>query len=70
MLQIDPMLWVREKNLYIRMEYVVVVTRGGVENLLANLPVEMEKLEALWREEGIVQIRPTVFSPKSWSNDD
>jgi Xaa-Pro aminopeptidase len=55
------MIWVREEKIYIRMEDVVVVTKDGVENLSANLPVEMDDLEALWREQGIVQKRPAVF---------
>ena len=48
-------------RLYIRMEDVVVVTEDGVENLAANLPSEMDVLESLWREEGIVQKRPAVM---------
>jgi len=58
---IDPMIWVHEEKLYIRMEDVVVVTEDGVENLSANLPIEMEELEELWREDGIVQKRPAVM---------
>ena len=58
---IDPMIWVPEEKLYIRMEDVVVVTEDGVENLSTNLPMEMDELEALWREEGIVQKRPSTF---------
>ncbi len=58
---IDPMIWVDEEKLYIRMEDVVVVTEDGVENLSANLPIEMDDLESLWREEGIVQKRPAVM---------
>ncbi len=58
---IDPMVWVPDERLYIRMEDVVVVTEDGVEVLSANLPIEMDDLEALWREEGIVQKRPAVF---------
>jgi Xaa-Pro aminopeptidase len=58
---IDPMIWVHEEKLYIRMEDVVVVTEDGVENLSANLPIEMDDLEALWREDGIVQKRPAVM---------
>ena len=58
---IDPMIWVHEEKLYIRMEDVVVVTEDGVENLSANLPVEMDDLEELWREDGIVQKRPAVM---------
>jgi len=58
---IDPMIWVHEEKQYIRMEDVVVVTEAGVENLSANLPIEMDDLESLWREEGIVQKRPAVM---------
>jgi Xaa-Pro aminopeptidase len=58
---LDPMIWVVEEKQYIRMEDVVVVTEDGVENLSANLPIEMDDLERLWQEEGIVQKRPAVF---------
>ena len=58
---IDPMIWVHEEKRYIRMEDVVVVTEAGVENLSANLPIEMDDLEELWREDGIVQKRPAVM---------
>jgi len=58
---IDPMIWVHEEKQYIRMEDVVVVTEDGVENLSANLPVEMDDLEQLWQEEGILQKRPAVM---------
>ncbi len=58
---IDPMIWVREEKLYIRMEDVVVVTEDGVENLAANLPAGLDEMEALIREEGIVQKLPAVF---------
>ncbi len=58
---IDPMIWVHEEKQYIRMEDVVVVTEDGVENLSANIPIEMDDLESLWREEGIVQKRPAVM---------
>ena len=55
------MIWVHDEKLYIRMEDVVVVTEDGVENLSATLPIEMDDLESLWREEGIVQKRPAVM---------
>jgi Xaa-Pro aminopeptidase len=58
---IDPMIWVHEEKQYIRMEDVVVVTEDGVENLSANLPIEMDDLERLWQEEGIIQKRPAVM---------
>jgi Xaa-Pro aminopeptidase len=52
---IDPMIWIPEETLYIRMEDVVVVTDTGVENLSDNLPVELDDLERLMKEEGVVQ---------------
>jgi Xaa-Pro aminopeptidase len=55
---VDPMIWVRPEKKYIRMEDVVVITKDGVENLSANLPIEMDDIEALWKQEGIVQKRP------------
>jgi Xaa-Pro aminopeptidase len=58
---VDPMIWVRPEELYIRMEDTVVVTEDGVENLSANLPIEMDEIERIIREDGIVQDRPAVF---------
>jgi Xaa-Pro aminopeptidase len=58
---IDPMIWIPEEKLYIRMEDVVVVTENGVENLSDNIPADMDVLEKLVKEEGIVQKLPAVF---------
>ena len=55
------MISVHEEKQYIRMEDVVVVTQDGVENLSANLSIEMDDLEKLWQEEGILQKRPAVM---------
>jgi Xaa-Pro aminopeptidase len=52
---IDPMLWVHEETMYVRMEDVVVVTKLGVENLSDNLPVDLDDLERLMQEDGVVQ---------------
>jgi Xaa-Pro aminopeptidase len=52
---IDPMIWVPEETLYIRMEDVVVVTESGVENLSDNLPVDMDDIERLMQESGVIQ---------------
>jgi len=59
---IDPMIWIPEEKLYIRMEDVIVITKDGVENLSSNIPFEMDEIEALMREQGIVQTRPAALN--------
>lgn len=56
---IDPMLWVPEEKLYIRMEDVVAVTKDGVENFTDFLPARLDDIERLIQEEGIVQLHPS-----------
>lgn len=54
---IDPMLWVPEEQLYVRIEDVVVVTESGVENFTAFLPSRPEDIEKLMAEDGILQLK-------------
>ncbi len=54
---IDPMLWIPEEKLYVRMEDVVVITDSGVENFTEFLPSRLEDIESLMREEGVLQLR-------------
>jgi Xaa-Pro aminopeptidase len=61
---IDPMLWVPEENLYVRMEDVVVVTEDGVENFTDFLPSELDDIEKLMKEEGVLQFRSPTPSLK------
>ncbi|NCP65097.1 MAG: aminopeptidase P family protein [Paraglaciecola sp.] len=58
---IDPMLWIPEEKLYIRMEDVVVITPTGVENLSASLPIEMDDIENVMKQQGLVQFNPALF---------
>jgi Xaa-Pro aminopeptidase len=55
---VDPQMWVPEEQLYLRYEDTVVVTETGVENFTDFLPSELNDLEALVRERGIVQAFP------------
>ncbi len=55
---IDPQLRVPEENLYIRYEDTVVVTEDGVENFTDFLPSELDDIEKLMEEEGVVQKSP------------
>ena len=57
---IDPQLRVREENLYLRFEDTVVVTETGVENFTDFIPMELDDMEKLVREKGIVQQAPPV----------
>ena len=54
---VDPMLWIPEENLYVRVEDVVAVTANGVENFTGFLPAKLDDIEKLMREDGILQIR-------------
>ncbi len=47
---IDPMLWVHEEKLYMRIEDVVVVTADGVENFTSFLPASVDEIEKLMRD--------------------
>ena len=57
---IDPQLWVREENLYLRYEDTVVVTDTGVENFTDFLPSELADMEKLVQEKGVVQKVPPI----------
>jgi Xaa-Pro aminopeptidase len=57
---VDPQMWVPEENLYLRYEDTVVVTPAGVENFTAFLPSELDDIEKLVRETGIVQKLPAL----------
>jgi Xaa-Pro aminopeptidase len=53
---IEPQFRVPEEKIYIRLEDVIVVTEKGAENLTAFVPMEMDAIEKLMAEEGILQI--------------
>jgi len=55
---IDPMIWVHEEKLYVRMEDMALVTRDGVENMSAFVPSKLADIERTIAEPGIVQFRP------------
>ena len=57
---IDPQLWVREENLYLRFEDTVVVTETGVENFTDFIPMELDDMERMVLEKGVVQQVPPV----------
>jgi Xaa-Pro aminopeptidase len=48
-ISIDPMLWVPEEKLYIRVEDTIVITETGYEVLTNQVPFEIDELEALMK---------------------
>ncbi len=60
---IDPMIWIPEEKLYIRMEDMALVTETGVENLSAFVPSKLDDIENTMNEEGLVQFRPAIQLP-------
>jgi len=58
---LDPQLWVRELRLYIRVEDTVVITDTGVENLTRSAPHDLDAVEELMAEPGIIQQRPDLL---------
>ncbi len=59
---VDPQLRVPEEHLYLRYEDTVVVTETGVENFTDFLPMELEAIETLVQEKGIVQKIPALVT--------
>jgi len=57
---VDPMIWVPEERLYIRVEDTVVVTQDGIENLTELAPLELDDVEQLMKEYGILQKLPPL----------
>ena len=55
---VDPMIWVPEERLYIRVEDTVVVTQDGIKNLTELAPLELDDVEQLMKEDGILQKLP------------
>ncbi len=53
---VDPMLWVPERNLYIRCEDTVALTSEGLENFTGFVPLDPRDIEATMAETGLLQL--------------
>lgn len=60
---IDPMIWIPEERLYIRIEDVAVVTATGVENMSAFVPTTIKEIEKTMKAKGITEFRPAKKLP-------
>jgi Xaa-Pro aminopeptidase len=52
---VDPMMWIPEEKLYIRVEDTVIVTENGMENLTQLAPLELDDVEMVMKEKGILE---------------
>jgi Xaa-Pro aminopeptidase len=57
---IDPMIWIPEEQLYVRIEDVALVTSTGVENLSDFVPSSVADVQRTIAEVGVVQWRPPM----------
>ncbi len=60
---IDPMIWIPEERLYIRIEDVALVTPNGVENMSAFVPSTIEEVEKTIKEKGVIEFHPPAELP-------
>lgn len=60
-LTIEPQFRVPEEEIYIRLEDVLVITPQGVENLSSSLPTDIEAIESVMKEKGLLESYPRVF---------
>jgi Xaa-Pro aminopeptidase len=60
---IDPMIWIHEERLYVRIEDVALVTETGVENMSAFVPSSIEDVERTIKEKGLIELRPAIALP-------
>jgi len=57
---IDPMIWIPEERLYIRIEDVALVTADGVENLSGFVPARISDVQQVIAEQGMVLMHKPV----------
>jgi len=57
---VDPQMLIPEERLYVRAEDTVAVTADGIENLTGAAPLELDDVEKLMRDNGLLQAFPPV----------
>jgi Xaa-Pro aminopeptidase len=57
---VDPMMWIPDEHLYVRMEDTIVVTRDGMENFTPDLASTPEEIETVMRQDGMLTRVPRL----------
>lgn len=57
---VDPMMWIPDEKLYVRMEDTILVTKDGIENFTDFLASAVEEIEAVMKQEGILARVPRL----------
>ena len=47
---VEPGIYIREENLGIRLENNILITTGGQMDLMKNIPITVEEIEALMKK--------------------
>ncbi|MGE4222335.1 MAG: aminopeptidase P N-terminal domain-containing protein [Vicinamibacterales bacterium] len=51
---VDPMMWIPDEKLYVRMEDTILVTADGIENFTAFLASTPDEIEAVMKADGLL----------------
>ncbi len=62
-LALDPQIRLPEEKMYLRVEDTIVVTEDGVENFTEDAPLELDEIEVLMKEDGLLQAFPADAFP-------
>ncbi len=62
---IEPQFRVPEDRIYIRLEDVILITEDGAENLSEFVPMEMDAIEALMAEDGLLDLYPSPLKDRA-----
>ena len=57
---VDPMMWIPEEKLYVRMEDTILVTKDGIENFTASLASTPDEIEAAMKGDGVLTRVPRL----------
>lgn len=57
---VDPMMWIPDEKLYVRMEDTILVTKDGLENFTAFLASTPEEIAAVMKQEGMLSRVPRL----------